>query len=218
MSGFTGTADAWAGRPRIAGGVNAGVRTGAGRSPVPGASGGRAQADRGRGSAYGSLQWPLLAVCAAGATITLLVSVGPFARLAYRSPPAHIALDTAATVISVLAAFLLFERLRQTALRADLMLAGALTLLALANLCLSVVPALAGPASHPGASWALLAARLVGAGMLAAAGFVAPRRLRTPSATARRTLLGCVAAVAVLALLAVLVGGGLPLPIDPLLS
>jgi signal transduction histidine kinase len=218
MSGFTGTADAWAGRPRIAGDVNARGRTGAGRSPVPGAAGRRAEADRGRGSAYGRLRWPLLAVCAAGAAITLLVSVGPFARLAYRSPAAHVAIDTAATVISVLAAFLLFERLRQTALRADLVLAAALTLLALANLCLSVVPALAGPDAQPGASWALLAARLIGAGRLAAAAFVAPRRLRRPSATARRTLLGCVAAVAVLALLAVLAGGGLPLPIDPLLS
>jgi signal transduction histidine kinase len=167
---------------------------------------------------HGPLERPMLAVCGVGAAITLLVAVAPFLHVAYRSPAAHVAIDTAASVIAVLAAFLLLERFRQTALRRDLLLVAALTVLAVANLWLSVLPALAGLGSEPVATWALLAARLVGAGLLAAACLAAPRRLRAPSATARRTLLACLAAVGVLSLVAVLAGAWLPLPIDPALS
>jgi signal transduction histidine kinase len=160
----------------------------------------------------------MLAVGAAGIAITALVSVAPFVRFAYRSPSAHVAIDTAATITALLAAFLLYERYRQSALRRDLLLATALAVMAASSLCLSVVPALTGLGSEPAATWVKFAARLFGVGLLAAAAFVPAGRLRAPATSARRTLLGCLAAVAGLALLALLLGARLPVPIDPALS
>jgi signal transduction histidine kinase len=161
---------------------------------------------------------PMLAVGAAGIAITGLVSVAPFVRFGYRSPAAHVAIDTAATIVALLAAFLLFERFRQTALRRDLLLAAALAVMAASSLCLSVVPALAGLGDEPASTWAKFAARLLGAGLLAAASLAPRRRLPAPATSARRALLGCLAALAALSLLAIGFGAWLPLPIDPTLS
>jgi signal transduction histidine kinase len=158
------------------------------------------------------------AVAATAGTITLLVSVLPFIRLAYRSPEAHVAIDTAATVIALLGAFLLFQRFRRTAARGDLLLVTALATLAVANLCLSVAPALAGRATEPISTWALLAARLIGAGLLAAACFAAPRTLRAPAATARWALIACLTTIGALAVLAIAFAADLPHAIDPALS
>ena len=49
--------------------------------------------------------------------------VVPFARFGCRSRAAHVAVDTAASIIALLGALLLFERFRHTALRRDLLLA-----------------------------------------------------------------------------------------------
>jgi signal transduction histidine kinase len=160
----------------------------------------------------------MLAVGAAGTAITALVSVAPFVRFAYRSPAAHVAIDTTATITALLAAFLLYERFRQTALRRDLLLATALAVMASTSLCLSVVPALTGLGSEPASTWAKFAARLFGVGLLAAAAFLPAPRLRAPARSARRTLLGSLAAVAGLGLLALVLDARLPLPIDPALS
>jgi signal transduction histidine kinase len=164
------------------------------------------------------LATPILAVGAAGIAITALVSVAPGVRFAYRSPSAHVAIDTAATIIALLAAFLLLERFRQTGMRRDLLLVAALGVMAASSLCLSVVPALAGLGSEPATTWAKFAARLLGAGLFTGASFARAVRLRAPARSARRTLVGCLAAVAGLSLLALLLGTSLPLPIDPALS
>jgi signal transduction histidine kinase len=160
----------------------------------------------------------MLAVAAVGVAITALVMVAPFARFGYRSPAAHVAMDTAATIIAMLGAFLLFERFRQTELRRDLLLAAALAVMAASSLCLSVIPALAGLGSEPAATWARFAARLLAAGLLAAAAAAPARRLQAPATSARRVMLGCLAALAVLSTLAILLDARLPLPIDPTLS
>ena len=160
----------------------------------------------------------MLAVGAVGIAITALVSVAPFVRFAYRSPAAHVAIDTAATIIALLAAFLLFERFRQTGLRRDLLLVAALVVMAGASLCLSAIPALAGLAAQPATTWAKFAARLLGASLLAGAAFAPARRLPAPATSAKRTLLACLAALAALSLLALAFGARLPLPIDPALS
>jgi signal transduction histidine kinase len=159
----------------------------------------------------------MLAVGAAGVAITVFVSVAPFARFGYRSPAAHVAMDTAATIIASLAAFLLFERFRQTELRRDLLLAAGLAVMAAANLCLSVIPSLAGLGSEPASTWAKFAARLLGAGLLAAAAAHAGR-LRAPATSARRVLLLCLATLAALSVLAIVLDARLPLRIDPALS
>jgi signal transduction histidine kinase len=209
MSGATATADHWGRR----GALNGLAR---GRSEGRDAATTAGRGDRTR--PFGPLATTMLAVGAAGVGLTALVSVAPFVRFAYRSPAAHVAIDTAATIVALLAAFLLFERFRQTALRRDLLLAAALAVMAASSLCLSVVPALAGLGSETASIWAKFAARLLGAGLLATASFAPAQRVRLPAASIRRTLLGCLGALAALSLLAFLLGSWLPLPIDPALS
>ena len=161
--------------------------------------------------------WGLVAaVTAAGAALTLLVGVVPSIHFAYRSPATHVFIDTAATVIALLAAILLVQRYRRSALARDLLLVAALGVLASANLLLSVVPALVDMGPAPVSSWALLGARLLGAALLAGV-CVAPRaRVRAPVRTAALTLGGCVAAVALLAIGAVLLADHLPPAVDAL--
>src|SRR5919199_6913982 len=92
--------------------------------------------------------------------ITLLVSVLPFVRLAYRDAAAHMAIDTAGAVVCTLAAYLVVERLHRSALLGDLLLFAALAVFAAVNLLLSVVPALAGADSGALGSWGVFTGRL----------------------------------------------------------
>jgi signal transduction histidine kinase len=156
----------------------------------------------------------LLGVVVAAAVTSLLVTVVPGLRFAYRNPGAHVALDSAAAVIGILAACLLLGRLGRTGALRDLLLFDALATLAAANLLLSVLPALTGR-SEPAFAWAVLSTRLLAAGLLVAAAFGGSRRLRAPSAAARRTLVACLAACALLLALARLFAGSLPPVIDP---
>jgi signal transduction histidine kinase len=214
MLGATATAEQWGGgRGTLSGLARGHAKNPRDASKTPR----RAWRTRDRTRPRG-LATPMLAVGAAGVAITAALSVAPWARFAYRSPSAHVAIDTAATIIALLGAFLLLERFRQTGTRRDLLLVAALAVMAASSLCLSVVPALAGLGSEPAITWAKFAARLLGAGLLTSASFAPAGRLRAPATSARRTLAGCLAAVAGLALLALLLGKWLPLPIDPALS
>ena len=148
------------------------------------------------------------------AAITIVVIVAPFLGFAYRSPAAHVAIDSAAAVIGLLAAYLLYDRLRRTGSRADLLLFGALWLFAAANLLFSVVPALTGLRGEAAVAWTLLAVRLGATALLALASFARPRPLRSPPAAAARMVAGCAAAMALLALIGWLLAGDLPAVID----
>jgi signal transduction histidine kinase len=152
----------------------------------------------------------IVAGAAVAALITLIVSVLPFVRFAYRSSLAHNSIDTAATVISGIAAVLLFQRFRRTGMSRDLMLVAALGILAAASLLLSVVPAVADAGSEPVSTWALLTARLLGAALLAAASFAPRTPLRAPSRAAWWTLAAGAAAVGLVALAALALGPHLP--------
>jgi signal transduction histidine kinase len=149
------------------------------------------------------------------AAITLGVTVLPFVRFAYRSSPAHVALETAAGLIALLAAFLLALRLRRTRRESDALLVFAMTLFGVGNLMLAVVPAIATP-GRLAPTWGPLAGQLVATAALATASFGSDRRLPDPS---RASAIAVGAGVAVIALIA---GGDalfdLPLAIDPGLS
>jgi signal transduction histidine kinase len=161
----------------------------------------------GRATALGP---SLRGVAAGAAASTLMVALAPFVHFAYRSSATHLFIDTAATVIALLAAVLLLQRYRRSALPRDLLLVAALGLLAAANLLLSVIPALTAAGPPALSSWALLGARLLGAALLAGA-CVAPRaRLRAPRRTAAVVLGGCAAAIALLAGCAALFSDALP--------
>jgi signal transduction histidine kinase len=156
----------------------------------------------------------LLGAMVAAAASALLVTVLPGLRFAYRNPEAHVALDSAAAVIGSLAACLLLGRLQRTAALRDLLLFAALVTLTAANLLLSVLPALGGR-SEPAFAWAVLSCRLLAAGLLVAAAFGGARRLRAPSAAARRALVACLGACLLLLALEGLFADSLPSVIDP---
>ncbi|MDQ3893320.1 MAG: sensor histidine kinase [Actinomycetota bacterium] len=160
------------------------------------------------------------ATAALAALATLLITVLPFVRFAYRSPNLHIGVETAAGLIAVLVAYLFYGRYRSSGRLTDLLLVCALGLFAFANLFLSMLPSsLSGSElSQSFATWAPLCVRLVAAGLFTAAALVPERLLRRP----RRAAAAAVAASAMLflAVAAVVasVGSRLPRGIDPTVS
>ena len=121
-----------------------------------------------------------IAVACVAALVTLLVTVLPFLRFAYRSPSAHLALDVTATLVSLLAAFLVFGRFRRSHTRADAILTFSLALFAATNFLFSTVPALGGRAllNEQAEVWAPVSGRILATVLLAASPFVNPRRIR----------------------------------------
>ena len=149
---------------------------------------------------------------------TLLVSVTSLVQFAYRSPSLHIAVETAAALISLLAAQLMYGRFRRSLDRRDLLLTAALVLFAGANLLFSTVPAVASTATGTFATWAPAISHVLAATLFAAGAFAATRPVRRPGLAAKRTLGLCVLALAVIAAATALAGDGLPIAIDPDLS
>ena len=117
----------------------------------------------------------LLTVAVAGGA-TVLVATLPSLSLAYRAEEVHVALETSATLVTALAAFLLLGRLRETGSRAELVLFIGLLLLTLSNLARAVAPNFTGD-NHV-AVWVPLVTRVIAAGTLAAAPFVSTSRIR----------------------------------------
>src|SRR5919202_440992 len=111
----------------------------------------------------------LIGGTAAGAgVVTLLVSILPWVDFAYRSRPLHVAIETAASIIGLLAAYLLLGRYRRSASLRDLLLVGAFLLLAATNLCFSSLPAMSGGPPGRFETWSPVAGSLLGALALAA--------------------------------------------------
>ncbi len=156
-----------------------------------------------------------LAAALASAVITLGVTVLPFVRFAYRSIGAHVALETAAGLIALLAAFLLALRLRRTRSLTDALLVFAMTLFGLRNIMLAVVPEIAVP-GQLAPSWGPLAAQLVATCALAAAPLVGDRQVRDPRRASLIAIAAAAAIVAVIGFVDAVVG--LPVAIDPELS
>jgi signal transduction histidine kinase len=160
---------------------------------------------------------PVAMLGAALLALTAVITFTTRIHFAYISPEGHIALETAASVIALLAAYLAFARFHQSSALDDLALATGLTLLAVSNLMFAVLPALGTgfPARHW--SWARVAGDLLGAAAFTASAFIPARTVRHPRRASRRAL---GAAVVLLGLLAATAAAlhGLPAPIDPTLS
>jgi hypothetical protein len=107
--------------------------------------------------------------------VTLGVSVLPFTRFAYRSPSAHLVIETAAGVTALIVAYLAAWRFRRRPRWDGLLLVTALVVLAGTNLGLSLLPELidAGPAEF--VTWSSLVGGFIASGVLAAAAFVPAR-------------------------------------------
>ena len=110
--------------------------------------------------------------------VTAALALAPQLHLGYPQEAADLALDTAASVIGLLACFLVFGRLRRRTRLNELLLAGALAVLALSNLFLCTVPVVAGWAPDDLTVWLAPVAISFGALLFVLAAFLPDRRLR----------------------------------------
>jgi len=154
--------------------------------------------------------WTLLAAVI-GATATLLVSVLPFIRFAYRSPFLHVVMETGEAVIALVVAYLVFGRFQASGERRYLLLTYAFAVLGLANLSLAAVPTvISGARGEDFSTWAPLISRLVGTSALVASALVVERRVSHPERTTLRLILACAATLLVIAALVVALTPVLP--------
>jgi len=121
---------------------------------------------------------------AAGLAVTLVTFL-PVTGFAYQSSTTHVAIETAATLIALLVAVLLVGRFVRAPMEPDLVLAASLLLLALTNLCFSVIPWVADDELGSFDTWAPIFGRLIGAAGIAVGALMAPRPVWQP----RRALL-----------------------------
>jgi signal transduction histidine kinase len=150
------------------------------------------------------------AVAAVAALLTLLASVTSVIDVAYESVPLHVAVETAAALISLLAAQLILGRYVRSTELGDLLLGAALTVIAFGTLALSAVPAILDEEQGPIATWGALIVRTIGAALLGLAAWTPPRPIRHPLRAARVTVVGGGAAVLVVILAVAAAGDLLP--------
>ena len=155
-------------------------------------------------------RWSIAIAAAAAALITLLANVWSILPVAYRNPPLDVAVETAASVISLIAAQLIYGRFRRSYLLSDLLLTASLSTFAVANLCFSTIPAVSDTATGPFATWAPIAGRLLGATLLALAALWPDRTLRHPTRDVQRMVAACSLALVGVAIGVALAGDGLP--------
>lgn len=130
-----------------------------------------------------------LAVTAAAAGATLLVTATPALGFGYRSPTAQASLETAAVLVAALAAFLILGRFRTSGRGDDLALLVALLTVAGSNLLFSTIPAATGlETGGRFFTWAVLTGRLAAAAVLAWAAFAPRRAVDDPKRALRRGL------------------------------
>jgi signal transduction histidine kinase len=114
------------------------------------------------------------------AAVTAALALVPQLHLGYPQEAADLALDTAASVIGLLAYFLVFGRLRRRTRLNEILLACALAVLALSNLFLCTVPAVAAWAPDILTLWVAPVATSFGALLFVLAAFLPDRQLGPP--------------------------------------
>jgi len=152
----------------------------------------------------------LTAAVAAAAALLTLIALLPEGDLAVESSGLQVAIDTAVSVIALLAASLLAGRFRETRELGDLLLVAAFLVLLLANLFFSTVPALGGDSTDRFSTWSAAGGRLFGSVLLAGAAFCPRRGLRQPGRAPAITLAGAVALLAAIGVAVSLLGDALP--------
>ena len=147
--------------------------------------------------------------------LTVVFAVWPGLDFSYGSRAAYAAIGTISIVVAALVGFLLYGRMRDTAMRSDVLLFVALSLIALTNLARAAAPAFDG--GNNDVIWGPEAARLIAVAMLAVAALAPNVRLRNPD---RRIAYGwtlLASAVAIAAIVAA-ISTGLSTGIDPSFS
>jgi signal transduction histidine kinase len=162
-----------------------------------------------------SFRGQFAAAVVAGAVFTGFVALTASVPAATRNPGLHVAVETAASLITALAAVLVYGRYARSLQRTDLLLTTGLAVLALAGLAFGAVPAMVSGVDPAPLAWIGVGARGLGATFLAAAALVPARELRRPQRTARRWLAGGGLLLAALTAAAILGAGALPAPVSP---
>jgi signal transduction histidine kinase len=150
----------------------------------------------------GAVRAAVVVTAAASAVITAALALVPRSHRPYPWLTEHLALETAASLIALLACFLVSGRLRRRAALGELMLACGLALLALSNVGFVVVPTVAGWAPDGLTVWAAPVARSAGGLLFAVAAFVPDRRLRRPGPALAAGAAGVAAALLLTAVVA----------------
>lgn len=146
----------------------------------------------------------------AGLGVTVFFLVSPTGQLADRNVPAHIVLETTATLVAGLVGLLLYGRYRRTGFLRDLLLVYAMAMLTVAASALVVVPEVVtlDPATS-GTGWAAVIVRLLSSLFVLAASVV-PARTTHRIAHPAREVVAVAAIVTATVAIVVLLGSALP--------
>lgn len=131
----------------------------------------------------------------------------------YRLPAQQVALETTASIVTLLAGFLAFGRLQRNFFLDELVLAAALAVIALSNVLFVLVPMLVGRTSASPVMWAAIAGRAAGFLLFAVAAFVPAVRLRQARQARWLAAAGVLGILVLAAVLPYLAAGSLPLAV-----
>ena len=124
---------------------------------------------------------PILAVTTiAGVALTVAILAVPGFGFGFRAPELYTGIETAATVVAALAAYLMAGRYARTWKLRDLALVVAFAVLAVSNLAFLTVPLIAGEPAGSLSAWGASGARLIAALALAFAAVAPDVRLGAP--------------------------------------
>jgi signal transduction histidine kinase len=158
---------------------------------------------------------PISAALVSAAATVVVVGV-PSIDLAYRRPALHVALETAAALIALLASFLVLGRFLRSRAASDLVLVCALAALAGANLLAALAAATDTPSRF--ATWAPVGGRVLGSALFAAAAFLPAVSLRRPRRAATWALAALGAILAGIAVVVAVAGTRLPVGVETKLA
>lgn len=127
----------------------------------------------------------------------------------------QVVLETTASVITLLAGFLVFGQLRRNSRLNELVLVAALAVIALSNVFFVMVPMLMDSATADQAVWARIIGRSVGSLLFFVAAFVPRVRLRRPRRAQGLAAIGVLGILLLTAVLSRMFGSGLPQAITP---
>jgi signal transduction histidine kinase len=161
---------------------------------------------------------PVLFAAFASGMATAVIVLVPAFHFAYRQQALHVALETSASLIGLLAAFLALGRFRRSGRVDDFLLGYSLGLLALTNLLFGAVPAVIGGGPTHFATWAGVTSRLLGTLGFAGAAFATPRKIRLEGSRRIAVASSLPATLAVVAGIVALFASRLPRGVETLFT
>ena len=139
----------------------------------------------------------------------------PHLSFDYGQPAQQVALETTASLVALLAGFLVFGRLLRNSWLDELALVAAFAVITLSNAGFVLVPMLTGSAALNSVAWSAILGRLAGGFLFALAAFVPRVRLRRPRRAKSLTALAVTVLTVLLAVVPLLAGSVLPRVVTP---